>query len=239
MPIILPIALLLAQATVGSGVALSGHIPDDVTDGLVLCTQGAVLKPCTSPYSPDLAGVYVENPALLLENSSLIDGKPVLALGIANVQVTVSGGAIKEGDYLTSSAKAGLAQKATQDGYVLGIALQDAQNDGKIPVNLSIRPAFVTGNRKSNLLETVRQALLSPYLSPLASLRYILAAIAAAVSFILGFVYFGRVARSGVEAIGRNPLAGRQIQFGVILNLLLTLVIMGAGLVIAYLILVL
>ncbi|KKU82490.1 MAG: hypothetical protein UY11_C0046G0010, partial [Candidatus Amesbacteria bacterium GW2011_GWC2_47_8] len=41
------------------------------------------------------------------------------------------------------------------------------------------------------------------------------------------------------EAVGRNPLAGRLIQLSVVLNLLLTALIMGSGLVIAYLILVL
>ena len=59
------------------------------------------------------------------------------------------------------------------------------------------------------------------------------------ITFALGIWYFGRVARSGVEAIGRNPLATRAIQLGVILNLLLTLVILLVGIALAYLILVL
>jgi len=58
-------------------------------------------------------------------------------------------------------------------------------------------------------------------------------------SFILGFVYFGRVARSGVEAIGRNPLASRIIQFNMLLHIVMSMVIVLIGLAIAYLILIL
>jgi len=72
----------------------------------------------------------------------------------------------------------------------------------------------------------------------LASLRYLLAILVAMTSFILGFVYFGRVAKGGVEAIGRNPLARRAIQIGGALNLVLTLSIMAGGIVLAYVILI-
>jgi F0F1-type ATP synthase membrane subunit c/vacuolar-type H+-ATPase subunit K len=186
-----------------------------------------------------MVGVYVENPTVLLDNLSLPEGKPVLSLGKAMVQASVAVGAIKTGDYLTSSTIPGKVEKATKSGYVMGIALEDLESDGKVLTSVDIKPVIVSGSQKVNLLDTAKQALLAPYLSPLASLRYILAGLAAATAFVLGFIYFGRVARSGVEAIGRNPLAGRMIQFSVILNLLLTVVIMATGLVIAYLILVL
>ncbi|KKW33506.1 MAG: hypothetical protein UY78_C0010G0001, partial [Parcubacteria group bacterium GW2011_GWA1_53_13] len=39
---------------------------------------------------------------------------------------------------------------------------------------------------------------------------------------------------TGVEALGRNPLAGRLIEFGVFLNLFLTLGIIAIGIIIAY-----
>jgi F0F1-type ATP synthase membrane subunit c/vacuolar-type H+-ATPase subunit K len=53
----------------------------------------------------------------------------------------------------------------------------------------------------------------------------------------LGFVFFGRVVARGVEAMGRNPLAGSLIAVSVVFNLILTVVIMLVGLGIAYLIL--
>jgi len=228
-----------AQDSTGTGVSFRVLVEGEPTDGQVLCNEKNLVVPCTTSFSTDIVGVYVENPAILLDNLSLPEGKPVLANGKAMVQVSVAQGQIKTGDYLTTSEKPGIVEKATKSGYVLGTALEDLSNDGKVLVDIAIRPVIVSSSQRTNLLDTARNALLSPYLSPLASLRYILAALAAAGAFILGFIYFGRVAKSGVEAIGRNPLAGRTIQFSVILNLILTLVIMGTGLVIAYLILVL
>lgn len=231
--------LVRAQDVTSSGLALSVVTTGEVNNGDILCSSVEGAKACVGTYNTNMIGVYVDSPAILLDNLSLTDSKPVLASGKATVRVTVANGEIKQGDFITTSDKPGVGQKADRSGYVLGSALEDATTDGVVLVSLGIRPALVVSNQRTNLLDSAKDALLSPYLSPLASLRYILAAIAAAGAFILGFMYFGRVAKSGVEAIGRNPLAGRLIQFSVILNLLLTLVIMGSGLAIAYLILVL
>ena len=191
-------------------------------------------------YDGNIYGVYVAEPALALENLSLTDAKTVATSGKAYVRVSDANGQVKKGDYVTSSDKEGVGQKATKSGYVMGTALEDAEvGESKVLVAIAAKQAFVTLSTKGNLLETIKDAILSPTLTPLASLRYILAAIMASAAFILGFWYFGRVAKSGVEAVGRNPLAGRLIQFSVILNLILTALIMGSGLLIAYLILVL
>ena len=106
-------------------------------------------------------------------------------------------------------------------------------------VSLNIHPAVDLSETGGNLIDVLRRALEAPILSPLVSLRYILAALVMIIAFTLGFVYFGRVARAGVEAIGRNPLAGRMIELTVIFHILLTIVIVGAGVGIAYLILIL
>jgi F0F1-type ATP synthase membrane subunit c/vacuolar-type H+-ATPase subunit K len=57
------------------------------------------------------------------------------------------------------------------------------------------------------------------------------------LSFILGFISFGRIANTGVEALGRNPLAGKMIQFGIFLNVLITISIVIAGFALAYFVL--
>ena len=66
-----------------------------------------------------------------------------------------------------------------------------------------------------------------------------IAAFVTVLSFILGFVYFGRFAKTGIEAIGRNPLARFQIQTTVIINLLLMAGIFVVGLALSYFVLVL
>ncbi|KKU02758.1 MAG: hypothetical protein UY06_C0044G0003 [Candidatus Amesbacteria bacterium GW2011_GWA2_47_70] len=228
--------------SVGQGVAVAISVTGEVVDGDVVCSYVGEIKRCNTAYDGNIYGVYVAEPALALENLSLTNAKTIATSGKAYVRVNEAGGQIKKGDYVTSSAIPGVGQKAAKSGYVIGTALEDADAgaDSKIMVAIGAKQAFVTlQNKGGNLLETIKDAILAPTLTPLASLRYVLAATIASAAFILGFWYFGRVAKSGVEAVGRNPLAGRLIQFNVILNLLLTVLIMGSGLLIAYLILVL
>jgi hypothetical protein len=105
-------------------------------------------------------------------------------------------------------------------------------------VSINIHPSSSFVGSRSNLVANIRQALSSPIVSPLDSLRYLLAFIIAIISFALGFIYFGRVVRTGVEAIGRNPLASRIIQATIFVNILITIVIVLTGLAIAVLILI-
>lgn len=232
MPFLL--ALMLLAQTSSSGVAVSVSLTEtNIEDGSVICSSAV----CTKPYDPSVMGVYTENPSILLENTTLIDGKPVISSGKVYVRFE---GSINKGDYVTTSEKPGVAVKATHNGYVLGTALEDfAGPSGKLLVSLGMRPAVLASGASDNLWEALRQGLSSVYLTPLAVLRYIAAMIIVIAAFVLGFAYFGRVARSGVEAVGRNPMAGRTIEFTVILNIVLTIVIMGSGLLLAYIILVL
>ena len=228
---------LLAQ-TSSSGVAVSVDLPTEgLIDGSIICSsdKGSVL--CNAEYDPAVMGVYTENPAVLLENISLIGGKPVISSGKVYVRFD---GAIKKGDYVTTSKNAGVGQKSTRNGYILGSALEDfAGPSGKVLVALGMRPATLNSGKADNLWEALRQGLSSLYLTPLSALRYAMAMLITLIAFVLGFIYFGRVARSGVEAVGRNPLAGKTIEFTVVVNVILTALIMGSGLLIAYLILVL
>lgn len=232
-----------AQET-GSGLAVSiQYAQDEVVDGDIVCATTEGGKPCAIEYDATMYGVFTESPAVFLEDSNLTNSKPVISSGKAFVRVSSIGGEIKKGDFVTTSTKAGIGQKATKSGNIVGIAMEDFTNTdtnavGKILVAVNVRPAIVAVSARSNLVETLKQGLLAPSLTPLASLRYVLAVLVAVSAFVLGFVYFGRVAKSGVEAIGRNPLAGRLIQINVVLNMTLTVSIMVGGLLLAYFILI-
>lgn len=243
--VILLINLFLVDAVYAqdgsSGVATSFETQNtSIQDGDILCLNSKGFEPCSSEYDVSMNGVAAAQPAIWIKNTSIENDKALVNSGKAYVRVGNSNGQIKKGDFITSSTVPGVGKKADKSGNVLGIALEDYTGSatGKILVSLSIRPAIVAVSARSNLVETLRTGLLAPTLTPLASLRYVLAIVMAAAAFILGFVYFGRVARSGVEAIGRNPLAGRMIQVNVILNLLLTVAIMAGGLLVAYVILI-
>lgn len=236
-------ATAFAQET-GSGMAVSiQYAQDAVTDGDIVCASNEGGRPCLNDYDPTMYGVFSESPAVFLKDANLSNSKPVITSGKAFVRVTSVGGQIKKGDFITTSTRPGLGQKATKSGNIIGIAMEDFSNSnvesvGKILVAVNVRPAIIAVSARSNLIETLKQGLLAPTLTPLASMRYVLAVLVAVSAFVLGFVYFGRVAKSGVEAIGRNPLAGKLIQMNVVLNMSLTVSIMVGGLLLAYFILI-
>jgi hypothetical protein len=227
---------LFAQET-ASGIAIPVPINEEVQGGDLICSTDEGYKKCTFPYDTGIFGVVVTDPAVSLSTSS--DQPLVVSTGNAPVRVNNANGAIKIGDLVTSSTESGVAHRADRAGYVLGTALEEYDSDtvSTIYVSLNVHPSNSFTDSRSNLLETLRQGLVAPLLTPLAALRYILAAAVVVLSFVLGFIYFGRVAKSGVEAIGRNPLASRKIELTVLLNIILTIGIALVGFGIAYLIL--
>lgn len=215
-----------------------------VEGGSVICTSVGGYKPCDDVYDSSMYGVITDSPPAYFETTDLDNSHYVVSSGITVVRVTAENELISAGDILTSSNLPGIAEKAVRNGYVLGVALEDYQPTdtaeiGKILVAINIHPAVNLAGFRSNLIDALRSGVTSSVLEPLASLRYILAALVVITSFILGFVYFGRVARAGIEALGRNPLASKSIQLSIVLNVILMIVIVLVGLGIGYLILVL
>jgi hypothetical protein len=190
-------------------------------------------------YDLNMIGVITESSALTLEDIDLSEGRFVATSGEMLVKVSTINGSIALGDYITSSEIRGVGQKATQPGQVLGVALADfdaASSDdiGLVPVLVDVRTSFVGPEGKSGLLDALTAGTLSGV-----SLRYVLAALVALLTFVIGFASFGKTSGNSVEALGRNPLAGSSIKSVVVFNFLLTFVIMLAGLAIAYFILIL
>ncbi len=235
-----------SEENMSSGLAITLPIDESVKDGAIISLGPKSYTASKIEYDPSMIGVVAQNPALSLQskNDSAKNTKLVIASGKAYVLVSVIKGPIKINDFITTSPIEGIGQKATSNGFVIGNALESYNNSdpkkiGKILV--SVNPRYNAGfiSLRSNLIQLLKGATAANVLSPLASLRYLLAAIISAAAFILGFIYFGKVARSSTEAMGRNPLAGRTIQINTIFNLILTIIIIFVGLAIAYLILVL
>ena len=232
---------------ISSGIALSLPVKgENIQSGdLVAATpKGYVL--CDTPYDPTLYGVVSDNPAVSFEATTSAGLYSVISAGKVYVKVSTINGKIAKGDFLTCSKTPGVAQRAEDTGFVLGTALasyeeSDTQKVGKILV--AVNPRFNTvvsaQSRGINLLKNIKMAASSPFLTPLTSLRYLLAVLVTAVAFSLGFGHFGRIAKTGIEALGRNPLAARTITGGIIFNILMTILIMVFGLFLAYLVLVL
>ena len=225
------------------GVAIPVEVTEEVQNGDIICSLEGGLALCKSGYDPATYGVITQSPSLALESPDL-PGKPLaVTTGDAIVRVSTVNGQIAVGDIITTSQNPGVGQKATVNGFALGVAMEEFTSElpediGEILVSINIHPTSSFVGARSNLVSNIRQALSSPVVAPLDSLRYLLAFIIAMVSFALGFVYFGRVVRTGVEAIGRNPLAKSAIQATIVVNVIVTIVIVLTGLGLALLILI-
>lgn len=225
---------------VSSGVAQSMLVNGETQNGTLVCTRDNTTTPCAYPYDPNMSGVMSIAPAVAFESTEPQQGYvPVVASGKAYVRVSTRDGNITAGDYLTSSDMPGVAVKARKSGYVLGTALQayDQHSEGIILASISVRPAVLSTNANNNLVEMIRQGMEAAFMTPLSAMRYVVAGIIVILSVGFGFAHFGRLAKSGVEAVGRNPLASRAIQLSVLFNVVLTVGVIGVGLGIAYLVL--
>lgn len=231
---------LVLAAEFSPGVAISIPMDTPVEGGMVVCSVGQTYTLCDKEYDSTMVGVVVADPAVSFESSDKREGYvAILRDGKAKVKVSTSAGSIAVGDKLTSSATPGILVKASKSGYILGSALSayDGSAPGEVLVAIDIKPVTLTDGAKNNLVQVIRDGLDGIFLSPLSALRYVAAAVIVVSAAVAAFVYFGKVARSGVDAIGRNPLASKAIQMSVILNVILTMFIIGLGVGVAYLIL--
>lgn len=244
--IILGLVPLFTETAFGadfSGTAITIQVQDkDVPEGSIVSVTDKGYVMSKDEYDNGIYGVTSKTPAVSLEDVDLQSKSNVVYTGETEVIVSASNGNIKKYDLITSSTKPGVGIKSTKSGFVLGTALENysGKQNGKILVNVNPHYNSDVNSRaiKTNIFDILANARQSAYLSPLEALRYLIAALVAVLAFVLGFAYFGRVAQKGVEAIGRNPLAGRFIEFSVIMNVLLTALIIVVGLAVAYLILI-
>jgi hypothetical protein len=224
-----------------SGVGKSILVEDkNVKNGSIISFTNGKYRLSTIPYDATIFGVVSDTPAMDFTDKTLEKSRLVVSSGTAEVLVSARNGAIKVGDLVTTSSTPGIGQKAVDPGYILGSAEEElSSGTGLILVDLHPEFGKHIVDIKQNLFTTIRLGISAPSLTPENALRYILAFLIVILSFVIGFIFFGRASARGIEAVGRNPLAKRIITLTVVLNVGLTLVVIGAGVAIAYLILVL
>jgi hypothetical protein len=96
-------------------------------------------------YDNKIVGIYSKTPGFRLSQiASDAKGKeaPVAMAGRIGVKVNSENGAIKKGDYLTSSSVPGVAMKATKPGQVLGRALDDFAGDGTGKISVFVNVSY-------------------------------------------------------------------------------------------------
>ena len=246
----LSILLLLSPISIygqntSTGTAVSVLLNDkNAKDGNIIVSTPKGYGLTSTSYDSNMYGVLTKSPAVFLQNIDDTASKPVIISGNAYVLVSSINGNIKKNDFITTSTIAGIGQKATRNGMILGTALEAYNNSNQkvtAKILVAVNPHFNASfaDTKTNILEVLRNASDPTTLTQLTSLRYVVAAGIVLVAFGIGFIYFGRVTSSGVEALGRNPLASRTIQLSLVFNLILMIVIIIAGLGIGYMILIL
>lgn len=234
-----------AQEMNALGIANYVTIDDkDVKDGDIISLTRSGYHLSKIVYDPMIVGVVTKNPGVSLNFETGSNIYPVMSTGTVMVNVSTANGNIKMGDPITTSTIPGAGMKATKSGYVLGIAADDFSSKntkeiGKIAISVNATYLFSEAATKSSVSDIFNLSSIAAYEEPLTVLKYLTAAIIVILSFILGLFSFGKVAAVGIEALGRNPLAGRMIQFSILLNVIISVAIIAAGLTIGLLIIML
>ncbi|MBW7960197.1 hypothetical protein H3C65_01735 [Patescibacteria group bacterium] len=210
-----------------------------VVDGQIVISTSKGNFLSRQPYDSKVVGVVSSTSAIVFGEGGSASSYPVVTSGKVGVRVSAVNGDIKVGDLITTSSKAGLGMKATRTGYVVGTALEglNGKSEGVVQTVLNIRYATLNVKLSNNLIELLKINSLASYEEPMTVFKYFISTLIVFASFFFGFFVFGRVAGKGVEALGRNPLAGKMIQLGIIFNVLITIVIVLSGLGLAVMIL--
>lgn len=217
--------VLAQENTAAGGVAVNIEIADTGAGaGDIISINGDNFKRSTEAYDAKLYGVIADAPVISIEPKTDMT-KAVVTSGQAQVKVTNAGGKIVSGDFITSSGNAGVGQKATDGGYVIGKALGDYDNSEPGLVLAEVAVGF-----KQTASGGVQKGVIQSIITDPNRLRLILAVILAIVVLVGGVVAFARLVNSGVTAIGRNPLARGTIMRGMIISGTVVLVIMILGL---------
>ena len=228
------------------GVATSVPINDlKVNNGSIVSSSAKGFILTKTPYDMSIIGVVALNAAVSIEANSQNDKikrYPVVSSGISKILVSSINGPIAKGDAITSSPIPGVGMKATKSGFIVGIAQEsftsgDTKQLKPIQANIVMRHSAPRATMQRNLFDVANLSAVPWTEEPLTVFRYLMAALVIIISFILGFFVFGRIAARGVEALGRNPLAARVIQLGIVLNVFITVAIIAAGILVAILIL--
>lgn len=228
-----------AHAQIDS-VGLATYLPvsgSNIENGDIIIYSNKGYSKSSTTYDSRIIGVVSLDPAVLLKTNEDQKGVPVVSTGITYVKITGTNGNIKKGDFITSSQVGGTGMKADSSGYVVGTALDDISfspaTQTKL-IQIAVNPHYLQSSVSigTSFLDIFRIGKLAATERPSKVLQYIVAGIITIVTFGAGFLIFAKAVNTGIEALGRNPLAGRQIQLSIVFNIIMivTIIVLGTGL---------
>jgi hypothetical protein len=254
-----------ASSDISGAVTQSYNADPSVLPGMIVETKPkdqTTVIPLTSKDIRNMLGVVVpvnDAPIVLAPPSPSAQQVLVAASGRYNLLVSNQDGSIKAGDYLAVSALPGIAMKAgTDQAQIVGRAVSGFSGAGNVistvllksslgrtatvsigsvtvDVHLAANPLFDNNGKLPGFLSRLANSVANKTVS---SVRiYLSLIVLLAVFFVIGSMFYGGV-RSGIIAIGRNPLAKKAIGRGLIQTVIAGLIIFIAGVFAAYLILI-
>lgn len=224
----------------GSGFGISTRVPIEGTtllDGYIVATDENGYVTTTRTHQSNIVGVISENPAIqIISEEENPNTYPLTTSGEAYVWVTLANGPIEQGDIITSSPWEGIGMKSTSAGSYLGTALEDVQVDNDVNTDqiiTKVRVAIAPGETlQPNAVNIKTERETQPF-SPASLTRFVVGSIIVLITIFMSLTYFGRLSRSGVEALGRNPIAYKKIQFGITISVIIGFLVAIVGIIAA------
>lgn len=237
---------LYANSTFAQTNSLDASYSYQVTDpeakdgDILIYTDKGLIRSDTS-FSTAMFGIMQSEPLVVVQLNPE-DTQAVIKSGIATVNVTTLNGAIEKGDYITSSTDTGKGQKADKSGYMLGIAMADFSDSapGQIPVSLNIQYVdlySMISPSANKFLKSMDNILLASTQDPeqfTRLVRYLAAALIMLGAFVISLFTFTKASANSIEAIGRNPLAKKVIFMSLIINMIVVIGVLIAGLITSF-----
>ncbi len=234
--------------TVGISVILKSSDQSEARTGLIVAKDPKTYYLTRSYKDPNVAGVITENTDFLYTIDNGEDRTTLAVDGVTDVWVSNELGAVKYGDFITTSTETGIGVKAIENGSVVGYAMEatpDSDGPHLIKVKLTLTDSWAgeVPSESNNLYKesgnTLTRLLENAGLEAQESSRsflYLIVLIIVILASIFGFFTFGRIAVNGIYAVGRNPLAKNTIVRTILINSFITILFTLASLVVALLI---
>ncbi len=217
----------------------------EIFDGMIVSLGDTTYTESQGPYDRTMFGIVDLNPSIEFTFGNTSDTSPVIADGTANVLVSGENGAIQPGDKITSSSSPGVGMKAVKSGFTLGVAEESfagttSDDTALISIRLNKEFTFAGDTPDSEtisdrLRNIVSLSAIAAFEEPTKVFKYVVAGAVLLLSIFASFILLGRTSQKGIEAIGRNPLAKNSIITSIFVNIVVSIIIIIAGVVGAYL----
>lgn len=232
------------------GVAENLEVVDpEIKGGDIVTLTPDGIKRASTTYDTKIKGIAVDKPIISIHEKTE-KTRSIVTSGEVMIRVSAKNGGINIGDYITSSDIPGVGVKARDPGYVIGIArtaftpngsesVGGSSEEGMVLVTINIHFTATQANDLGSPIYRMFQAFTSNVedKSKFSSIiRYAFGGLIALIVFLMSIILFGRAVKSGIDAIGRNPLARSSIQFGMMMNFVLAGFITFVGLFVAFMI---